>query len=865
MSPARDTQRRPGPALVYELRGERVVFPIEEGEMFIGRKDDCDLCFPDGSVSKRHVKLVRKGPSVELFDAGSRNGTLVNDERADKCALVPGDVIQIGKITLVFSDGRDDAMSQSLPTSVSKSAKPSFRPARTNDSFRDFDDFQDDESTKAAGSRASRGGGAGRTESVKASRRSRDERPPKDEDSEFDELESVVPLDSKASAEAAAPELVARFTITSGNGTGTSFELRGNAPLTIGTKEGNAVLLEGEGISRYHAEVVLENGAWVLKDLGSRNGVFVGGRKVDLHELATGDEVQIGTVRLRFENLGAAAGGAGGGPKDLASLVQLLKKDPKAFLRTDAGRRAAFGVVASLLLFVIFAGGGGASLGTSARQPSRNAIHEAFDLIRAGHAAEAHDTISRARSSPQTDHPLLRELDVVAKTWTNRKHALTFDWKNAQTTLEHFTKAAGTELRPEEIAWIEAETKIVQAEQANSSLVDNGSRQNTLASDAERRRDGIARIEALKGAFESYRKVARDSALYEGAREQAKKARIALMDAYQKEAEHRIDSEKPDWQAAVILLNEALKFKENIGEQATLQRKIEEYEQNLRDEQNCNIVMEIVSKRDVTRYEEALRLLKTVPETSKSANDAQIYIHWITADRDVRQAKKDYDGGNWEQAQKLLMGAMTYSKDFGEEAKKSVLRRLEQWNKVVKAYKDGCEASEQDEIGKAESHFQSVLSLEPNAQNQFHKWADSRYKTIQEIKRESIDIALKSGLEYLGKQRWHEANERFVHVLKAAKLQGPALVADLRAKIETAVFEANQRYRLLQRANDAWLHDQSAEFEDAKESLLILTNFLPKGDEKTKAKDLHEKIKKRLANAVEQDKMINDVKNEKDQ
>ena len=59
-----------GLKLLYEREGEKISFPIEEGETFIGRKDYCDICFPDGSVSKRHVRIVRTGSKVELFDAG---------------------------------------------------------------------------------------------------------------------------------------------------------------------------------------------------------------------------------------------------------------------------------------------------------------------------------------------------------------------------------------------------------------------------------------------------------------------------------------------------------------------------------------------------------------------------------------------------------------------------------------------------------------------------------------------------------------------------------------------------------------------------------------------------------------------------
>lgn len=53
-----------------------------------------------------------------------------------------------------------------------------------------------------------------------------------------------------------------------------------------------------------HAELRWLNGAWVLRDVGSRNGTFVGGRMVREHLVRDGDEIEFGTggprVRVEF-------------------------------------------------------------------------------------------------------------------------------------------------------------------------------------------------------------------------------------------------------------------------------------------------------------------------------------------------------------------------------------------------------------------------------------------------------------------------------------------------------------------------------------------------------------------------------------
>ena len=71
--------------------------------------------------------------------------------------------------------------------------------------------------------------------------------------------------------------------------------------ISIGRASDCSIPIKDRYLSRKHAEIVASEGHWILKDLGSRNGTFVGDRKVDDHELVPGDVIMIGTVYLRFE------------------------------------------------------------------------------------------------------------------------------------------------------------------------------------------------------------------------------------------------------------------------------------------------------------------------------------------------------------------------------------------------------------------------------------------------------------------------------------------------------------------------------------------------------------------------------------
>ena len=87
--------------------------------------------------------------------------------------------------------------------------------------------------------------------------------------------------------------------VTVGQHVGARFPLTGEV-MSIGRDSSNSISLEDTGVSRKHARVILSNGAWILEDLNSRNGVRVGGKPVTSQALKAGDEIFIGDARLRF-------------------------------------------------------------------------------------------------------------------------------------------------------------------------------------------------------------------------------------------------------------------------------------------------------------------------------------------------------------------------------------------------------------------------------------------------------------------------------------------------------------------------------------------------------------------------------------
>ncbi len=70
--------------------------------------------------------------------------------------------------------------------------------------------------------------------------------------------------------------------------------------LTIGRASKNDISLPDRTASKRHAIVGRVKGRAVVRDLGSRNGTFVNGEKVEKSVLSSGDRLKIGNVTLRF-------------------------------------------------------------------------------------------------------------------------------------------------------------------------------------------------------------------------------------------------------------------------------------------------------------------------------------------------------------------------------------------------------------------------------------------------------------------------------------------------------------------------------------------------------------------------------------
>src|SRR5215831_17798520 len=86
----------------------------------------------------------------------------------------------------------------------------------------------------------------------------------------------------------------AYLVVISGPSFGEMHKLKGDRTV-LGRSDKADIRIVDDGISREHAAVVREGGSVAVVDLGSTNGTFCNGSRVQHQELSDGDKVAIGS------------------------------------------------------------------------------------------------------------------------------------------------------------------------------------------------------------------------------------------------------------------------------------------------------------------------------------------------------------------------------------------------------------------------------------------------------------------------------------------------------------------------------------------------------------------------------------------
>jgi pSer/pThr/pTyr-binding forkhead associated (FHA) protein len=91
-----------------------------------------------------------------------------------------------------------------------------------------------------------------------------------------------------------------RLVVTAGPGTGASVPLDAT-PVTIGRGENCSLVVEDDYVSTEHARLVPGEGRWLVMDLGSTNGTYVGQQRVtEPTAVPVGAPIRVGKTTLEL-------------------------------------------------------------------------------------------------------------------------------------------------------------------------------------------------------------------------------------------------------------------------------------------------------------------------------------------------------------------------------------------------------------------------------------------------------------------------------------------------------------------------------------------------------------------------------------
>ena len=243
--------------LVVTERGEQRTLEIGSSDLIeVGRDETCAIQIADPLSSRKHCRILGTLNGFELVDLGSSNGTVHNGMRVERVPLTAGDRIQIGEVKIEFiAEPTSEA-----PTGPLERVEPV----------------------------------------IEAEKPTAPAPPPKKEAP----APAAKPAAAPAAKTPAAPgRAQPHLVVVNGPLEGKKFGVE--TPFTIGRRDSCGLTLPDPKASGEHARIDQQAGRWILSDLDSGNGLFLGKNRISKHKLVDGDLIVIGDTRLRMRGIPA--------------------------------------------------------------------------------------------------------------------------------------------------------------------------------------------------------------------------------------------------------------------------------------------------------------------------------------------------------------------------------------------------------------------------------------------------------------------------------------------------------------------------------------------------------------------------------
>src|SRR5438067_4447540 len=118
-----------------------------------------------------------------------------------------------------------------------------------------------------------------------------------------------------------------RFKLTSADNLQT-YELKSGGTQVVGRAPTSDIPVFDPTISRRHAELTADDQGVQVRDLGSSNGTFLNGSRIENGTVSVGDTVTFGKVAFKLSQIAAAPPPAGAGVKDAPAGATIVRQLP---------------------------------------------------------------------------------------------------------------------------------------------------------------------------------------------------------------------------------------------------------------------------------------------------------------------------------------------------------------------------------------------------------------------------------------------------------------------------------------------------------------------------------------------------------
>ncbi len=297
--------------------------------ILLGRDPKCTITLDDQMVSRNHAEIRKVGEAIEVYKKSKFGWMKLNGLEVDQARLSPGDRLEMGSFEIIMQSAKVQTYHET-PVAVAQvevpvsAAAAAMAPTPMQPSLQEPVELQlndpiaevqmPEESAQENHAPQEFNMGFADDPSNESSDSSNDSEIPMEESNavpvsmdmaasssaeKTNFLSNDEPADGNTRAFQVNQSVLSELIFEPGAANVQHFAIEDNE-ISIGRSAKCNVVLEDAKSSRKHAIIRRDKLKFTLSDLGSVNGTFVNGNRVDQVELSSGDAIKIGDTEFKF-------------------------------------------------------------------------------------------------------------------------------------------------------------------------------------------------------------------------------------------------------------------------------------------------------------------------------------------------------------------------------------------------------------------------------------------------------------------------------------------------------------------------------------------------------------------------------------